>query len=401
MVLATSSSESNNHIHIFIVFHNIVNSVRIFNHKFYTKDKINEKFTFFGVNELYEKQITEDKGYNTIYEYDLDIYNPFLQKRGYMETSVYLHVYWNNLHKDLDFVGFCQYDMIHNNPIPFLDENTIVVQSTHKNIVAFGKWQNMMCPKVRNLKFLLDSYNKHFDKKFTIQDLSGLPLSLWQTNIYPKKVFEKLCKWLEIFVKDIYPWSIEEPWETHWGVIGGYTERAIALFNALEKKQGMKMICWRLDHRCGHGPKRLAVERFQYNPKHWVNQFDLNIHSTFEKTMDLKQFDESKVFEVKEQSLQGNVNQHTYIYKEKKDNITHLYLSCNGQKSKSIMLYAPKEEKNVFKKRYLAIQENLDKYELFYSAKAYSFWRGLKISNIYIVNRKENKVFSWKIKFDE
>ena len=116
--------------------------------------------------------------------------------------------------------------------------------------------------------------------------------------------------------------------------------------------------------------------------------------------MDLEQFDESKVFHVKEQSPQENVNQQTYIYKEKKDNITHLYLSCNGQKSKSIMLYAPKEEKNVFKKRYLAIQENLDKYELFYSAKAYSFWRGLKISNIYIVNRKENKVFSWKIKFD-
>ena len=114
-----------------------------------------------------------------------------------------------------------------------------------------------------------------------------------------------------------------------------------------------------------------------------------------------EQFDESKVYKVKEQSLQENVNQHTYIYKENKDNVTHLYLSCNGEKSKSIMLYAPKEEKNIFKKRYLAIQENLDKYELFYSGKAYSFWKGLKISNIYIVNRKENKVFSWKIKVDE
>ena len=94
--------------------------------------------------------------------------------------------------------------MIHNNPIPILDENTIVIQSTHKNIVAFGKWQNMMCPKVRNLKFLLDSYNKHFDKKFTIQDLSGLPLSLWQTTQVRRGSDKQITRTTELTTKRFY-----------------------------------------------------------------------------------------------------------------------------------------------------------------------------------------------------
>ncbi len=45
------------------------------------------------------------------------------------------------------------------------------------------------------------------------------PLSLWQTNIYPVKTYEKLCSWLEVLVDEIYPWSNE----THFGSIGGYT----------------------------------------------------------------------------------------------------------------------------------------------------------------------------------
>ena len=34
-------------------------------------------------------------------------------------------------------------------------------------------------------------------------------------------------------VDEIYPWSNQPPYETHFGSIGGYTERALAIFNAI------------------------------------------------------------------------------------------------------------------------------------------------------------------------
>lgn len=53
------------------------------------------------------------------------IYNPFLQKRGYMETSAYLHIYWNNLYKDKEMVGISQYDMYHLSSYKKLDKSRI------------------------------------------------------------------------------------------------------------------------------------------------------------------------------------------------------------------------------------------------------------------------------------
>ena len=82
----------------------------IFHREFFLRDD-NSNFIFFGVNEAYCKKNKKEN--NVIYEYELEIYNPFLQKRGYMETSAYLHVYWNKLYENNDMVGFSQYDMIH------------------------------------------------------------------------------------------------------------------------------------------------------------------------------------------------------------------------------------------------------------------------------------------------
>ena len=94
----------------------------VFHREFFLRDD-NRNFIFFGVNEAYCKKI--EKGANVIYEYELEIYNPFLQKRGYMETSAYLHVYWNKLYKNNDMVGFSQYDMIHYNNYDNLNTDTI------------------------------------------------------------------------------------------------------------------------------------------------------------------------------------------------------------------------------------------------------------------------------------
>jgi len=240
-------------------------------HKHYNKRGDNASFTFFGVNETYPKKFnTSDK---VILEYELDKYNPFLQKRGYMETSAYLHVYWNKLYLGKDMIGFSQYDMKHFQSYDNLNNSCIYLFNAGRPIVNGGQWNNMMCSHVRNLDFLISSYNAFFGKTYSMTSLENIPLSLWQTNVYPVSIYEKLCRWLEVLVEDIYPWSNLPPYETHFGSIGGYTERAISIFNAFEIYEGCKYQNLAIQHGVG------ACEKEQYNTASFLNFYSQDVHT--------------------------------------------------------------------------------------------------------------------------
>ena len=242
----------------------------VYHKNYYIRDD-NFYFTFYGVNEIYQKEKTK----NNILEYELPIYNPFLQKRGYMETSAYLHVYWNNLYKEKDMIGFSQYDMKHNELYTNLDKETIYIMCSGKNIVQNGIWNFLMFPELRNLDFLIISYNNHFNTKYSIKELDNKPLSLWQTNIYPVKIYCKLCTWLEKLVEEIYPWSNQIPYETHFGSIGGYTERALSIFNAFEIYEGIPYKTLNIHH----GVQTDIQE--QYNTTSFLNNYSQDIHTNY------------------------------------------------------------------------------------------------------------------------
>ncbi len=232
-------------------------------HKNYHKRQDNHYFTFYGVNEIYEKKKTT----NNVLEYQLERYNPFLQKRGYMETSAYLHIYWNKLHQGKKMVGISQYDMKHTSTYDKLDNNTlyILIQNNNDRIVENGQWQQNMFPDKRNLDFLIKSYNKHFNMTHSMSDLENMPLGLWQTGIYPVKIFEKLCGWLEILVDDVYPWSVQAPYEQHWGAMSGFLERAISIFNAYEIFNGTTYKGLNIIHDIGAEVKEHYGESFLNN----------------------------------------------------------------------------------------------------------------------------------------
>jgi hypothetical protein len=248
-------------------------------HKDYYIREDNYYFHFFGVNEIYPK--TRDA--NVILEYELEKYNPFLQKRGYMETSAYLHVYWNKLYTNKELVGFSQYDMKHHEKYEIRDTDTIYILDAKEPIVKNQKWSRLMFPNLRNLDFLMKSYNSHFQTKYSMKELENMPLSLWQTNIYPIRIFEKLCSWLEILVEEIYPWCSQPPYETHFGSIGGYTERALSIFNAFEiyegmnyiKDKGIKYYGLNITH------ESRSTEKVQYNTTSWLNRFTQDIHTKY------------------------------------------------------------------------------------------------------------------------
>jgi hypothetical protein len=244
----------------------------IFHKKKYARFN-NKNFVFFGVNEVYKKEYdTED---NVIFEYELEKYNPFLQKRGYMETSAYLHVYWNKLYKDKEMIGFSQYDMIPNRNYDNLDKNIIYILNANCSIVNNAQWNTTMFPNLRNLDFLIKSYNNFYNKKYSISELENMPLSLWQTNIYPIKMYEKLCQWLEVLVEEIYPWSNQLPYEEHFGSIGGYTERALSIFNAFEIYEGCKYDNLIMNHI------HVEFEKEQYNKGSFLNKYSQDIHAKY------------------------------------------------------------------------------------------------------------------------
>jgi len=240
-------------------------------HKNYYFREDNYYFTFFGVNEVYPKI----KNCNNILEYQLEKYDPFLQKRGYMETSVYLHVYWNKLYENKDMIGFSQYDMKHNTIYNNLDKNTIYSNNYNNLIIKNGEWDMLMFPKTRNLDFIIKSYNKHFQKKYSIKELESKPLSLLQTNIYPVKIYEKLCSWLEKLVNEIYPWCNQDPYDKIFGSIGGYTERALSIFNAFEIYEGISYDNLYIDHGI------LCDKKEQYDPKSFLNNYTQDIYTKY------------------------------------------------------------------------------------------------------------------------
>lgn len=356
-----------NKLNIFIVYHKSVQPDKILN-KFPYKE-IKENFTFYGVNELHEKRIINNNNYNDVLEYNLPIYNPFLQKRGYMETSAYLHVYWNKLYENLEYIGFCNYDMIFlyelsSKLLGNLDENTIHIYDMGEYVVENGIYHKYMHPSVRNLDFLLESYNKHFNTKYEIHDLNNKRLGLRQTNIYPIKIYKKLCSWLEVLCNEI--WKLEYNGcksENHWGVIGGFTERAIAIFNAFEFLNGIKWKKFNVSNT-----KAIAEEKIHYNHNHWINQFDLNIHTKFEKIVAKELVDLSN-YKLITDNIEHSDN--IYFIKENINKITHIYQIDNKKntRSKSIMLYLP-ANCNLFKKRYLALQDNLDNNNIYYNNKS-------------------------------
>ena len=329
-------------------FDNSISNLEMFcvYHKKYHVREDTFYFTFFGVNEVYSKEKTR----NNILEYELDRYNPFLQKRGYMETSVYLHVYWNNLHKGKDMVGFSQYDMKHNQIYDNLDKKTIYLLNTNQPIVKNSKWNSQMFPKIRNLDFLIKSYNKHFEKNYSIKELENQPLSLWQTNIYPVKIYEKLCGWLEKLVDEIYPWSNQPPYETHFGSIGGYTERALSIFNAFEIYEGAPYSNLDIIHGVD------AEEKLQYNHKSFLNNYSMDVHCRIvEKSSDKKNY-----------FLVGKEHKNNSIIKANNDGVTQFYyIDEKGNKSKPLMLLG-NSSNNEFKWKYNILACNLDDYEIYY-----------------------------------
>jgi hypothetical protein len=184
-------------IQMFVCFHK-----KIFSNCYKISQIEKEKYlTFYGVK---DKDLEINK--NVIYEHELIDYNPILQKKKYNEGSCIYHVYKNNLY-NYDYIGFCQYDMIFLEN--FFNNIEYKVLNTSNTIfyLDFFQWQFLggqttIIEDYHNIPSGLKSYNKFFNKNYTIEDLITNKMIICNTFLIPKKMYEKMMSWLINYYKD-------------------------------------------------------------------------------------------------------------------------------------------------------------------------------------------------------
>ena len=146
----------------------------------------------YGVNENIKKQSPGD-----LLEYNLPIYEPKWQAQGYCQTSCLWHVYKNKLHKDLDYIGFCQYDMkFEKDTIDILlkemNENTIFYSYMFKGGQAFGGHVNW--------DLIFEEYSKFHGKDVKKEFLQNVEVPLLHTFVIPAEMFERMMDWVSHYM---------------------------------------------------------------------------------------------------------------------------------------------------------------------------------------------------------
>src|SRR6185437_15330668 len=106
-------------IRVFPVFHSAIDERLIFDA--FDASDVDRYFTLYGVNESRPRKlvtrldgrtrIAGAEGSNALLEYQLNWYDGFIQSRGFMETSCYVHLMKNRLHEAFEYIGVAQYDM--------------------------------------------------------------------------------------------------------------------------------------------------------------------------------------------------------------------------------------------------------------------------------------------------
>lgn len=195
----------------------------------------------YGVNENYQKHYNVDKGYNVCFEYDLPLYEPVWQQRGFCQTTCMMHVYKNGLYKDLDYIGFIQYDMaIHADCFGHIratlehhKDKPVLFYSMTESMGRSAAWaRGLVYPYAGSA---LEHYNMFFGTHLSEKDVCTHPamskVPLLHTFVIPIVTFEKMMSWMESYMTTLeamypkYPSNVSQ---------AEFSERCLGLFLAIE-----------------------------------------------------------------------------------------------------------------------------------------------------------------------
>lgn len=229
-------------LNMFIVFH-----TKIYKELYDELDKTEKDcITLYGVKTKCNSTI------KTIYEEDLPIYLPALQKNIYNEGSAIYHVYMNNLYTEYDYIGFGQYDMKFNiNSIKKIKQQIEMNKNTnHVFYINFFAYSftgsfSLLIKKYNKFECGLKSYNDFFNTTYTQTDLLKNYMPVFNTFIIPKQMYEKMMLWLKYYFvediseDDIIMYDMTTQKNLQFGT-GHMIEALVGMFLLLEVLQGAK-----------------------------------------------------------------------------------------------------------------------------------------------------------------
>jgi len=153
-----------------------------------------------------------------------------------------IHVFKNNLHKQVDYIGFCQYDMK-------LAKDAVKKIEDCKERTIFHELTCSVREALRNytgIQHIIDHYNAFFNKSITMHDVLSckLPFPLVNTFAVPSDMFDKMMTWVCSYIPTIMP---PHPYPFNHSR-GELFERVHGLFLMLEAAQSPEPIPYvRLD----------------------------------------------------------------------------------------------------------------------------------------------------------
>jgi GR25 family glycosyltransferase involved in LPS biosynthesis len=220
--------QKNKNIHIYNIWHN-----KLFDHCYEELDEhsLND-IIMYDVNPKYNKVYNKDKNFNIVREYELDIYDKTLQETNYCQTSCLYHVFLNNLYKDLDYIGFIQYDMV-------LDKDFIYdIQNIIKNGSNDTYFYSLLVANKIDVKYIcnpypnsiLEKYNTYFNTSHSYDSIKNHIRSkdfiCLHTFVIPIHTYTKMMKWYcsihdsvnKNYLDNIYQESISEVTEEIFGL---------------------------------------------------------------------------------------------------------------------------------------------------------------------------------------
>lgn len=150
----------------------------------------NKKYiTLYGVRDVIQTSMT------VVYEREMMVYNPVLQRIDYREASALYHVFLNKLHLLHDLIGFSQYDMKFGNWVDSIEPDAI------NHIGLMPEWgflggQTVLIQNYPTSLAGLTHYNEFFSTQFTPMDLLRTRMIHGNTFVISSKRFEKMMSWL-------------------------------------------------------------------------------------------------------------------------------------------------------------------------------------------------------------
>lgn len=221
-------------------------------------------FTFVKVNEDYEIELDNTVDYDIFFEYDFNIYDAELQRKGYHENSVLYHLYKNNTYKTFDYIGFIEYDHVLTNGFCKIIQTTI--DKTEEDLIFSFQAYNysqlwdqgiLMNPyrsekqegnprsKWNCIKVILDDYNNFFNTSYTLEELAQKDcFPICHAVLMPSKIFGKIMKFHTFIIESR---KVEGYHQFNWRSNAGLMERYFAVELALEKAKIDDSI--QLEHR--------------------------------------------------------------------------------------------------------------------------------------------------------